>query len=187
MQKYFAYINSIVGRMNEGHVEQLRSKRIRGYCGYTDAANSFFQGLAARQLQIGALYGCQRGLLQREIRTVRLATGEFRTRRNYYGRPRKTQPTRPPANLASIMEKAMAIYTPDVPTRASPTLMRWWVEGRRTCFRRHTVGAVGGLNGIVELEYSAKRITIEVLGKIERIVAQPLPRVPLGGRFILGG
>src|SRR5207249_892193 len=46
MREYFDKVSSFVGPV-EGTIVQLRSLRKRGRCGFTDGANTFFQGLAA--------------------------------------------------------------------------------------------------------------------------------------------
>lgn len=44
MRPYLDWIASKLGPSGEGAFEQFVSKRIRGACGYTDAANNYFQG-----------------------------------------------------------------------------------------------------------------------------------------------
>jgi DNA polymerase-1 len=133
MTKYFAYINTLVGPMNEGTVKQIRSNRLRGYCGYTDAANSFFQGLAADSSKLALYIVCREAYSNTESplwgwRPVNFVHDEI-----IMEGPESTA-HEAAQELASLMQKAMAVYTPDVPARASPTLMRWWSKDAEPVF-----------------------------------------------------
>lgn len=47
MRGYFECVSAAVGREGEGNVQQFGSRRVRGRCGFTQAANTTFQGLVA--------------------------------------------------------------------------------------------------------------------------------------------
>jgi len=121
--KFFAYVSEINGTMR-----QLRSGRIRGGVTYCDAANSFFQGLAAdgakRALwlvakacyvdQMSPLYGCRPVLFLHD--EIIIEAPEARVHGAGY-------------ELARLMIEAMAFFIPDVPITAKPAAMRKWLKG----------------------------------------------------------
>lgn len=47
MRPYFECVSQAVGRDGEGSIQQFGSRRVRGRCGFTQAANGTFQGLVA--------------------------------------------------------------------------------------------------------------------------------------------
>ena len=124
MRIYFGHIDAVTSS-GSGTIEHLYSGRLRGMCGFSDSANSYFQGLAADASK----------------------TALYEVVRRCYGDP--TSPlfgSRPAAflhdeilleapedraheaaeELAKVMCEAMEQWTPDVPAAASPALMRHW-------------------------------------------------------------
>jgi hypothetical protein len=59
MNSYFEYVKRFMGPTGEGSIRQFKSNRIRGGCTFTEASNSFFQGLGA-DVAKGALYAVVR-------------------------------------------------------------------------------------------------------------------------------
>jgi DNA polymerase-1 len=132
---YFDQINRIVGQSGYGTVIQIRSQRRRGFCRYTVAANTFFQGLASDASKLALwrvtyecytgrkwddptkrspLYGCRPVLfLHDEI--ILVAPLSYAAEAA--------------ARLEEVMVHAMEVYTPDVPVRASAAIMRRWRKG----------------------------------------------------------
>ncbi len=137
---YFAQINRIVGSGGYGTVIQLRSQRRRGFCRYTVAANTFFQGLAADASKLSLwrvsyecytgkcwdnpnkrspLYGCRPVVFMHdEIMIV----APISYAAEAAGR------------LEIVMVQSQEIYTPDIPVRASAALMRRWRKGAKPVF-----------------------------------------------------
>lgn len=145
MNSYFAFISSKVGQ-GGATIAQLRSGRVRGNVGYTQACNTLFQGLAAD--------GAGRALFEvaHECYVDRVLTdGKFhgiKERRSFlYG-------CRPVAfihdeiileapeviaheagiRLSEVMCKAMSHFIPDVPVTASPAMMRRWLKGAEAVY-----------------------------------------------------
>lgn len=130
---YFVEMNRIVGHAGLGTVIQLRSNRRRGFCRYTVAANTFFQGLAADASKLALwlvshecynvssspLYGCRPVVFMHdEIMLIApLAYAAEAANR-----------------LEELFIQAMEPYTPDVPVRASAALMRRWRKGAKPKF-----------------------------------------------------
>jgi len=132
-QKYFEEINRQVGQAGEGDIIQLRSGRKRGFCRYTVAANTYFQGLAADASKLALwwvtrachidqsspLYGCRPVIfLHDEI--IMEAPEAYA----HLAAP----------ELERLMVKAMQLYVPDVPCRATAALMRRWAKGAEPAY-----------------------------------------------------
>lgn len=129
IQRYFHAASSAT-RTGNCTIVALRSGRIRGGCRFTDTCNGFFQQLAAD----GAKY----------------ALWEV-TKRCYVDRSSYLYGSRPvcfvhdqiitesPEQIAHecaleqqwVMERAMEVYTPNVPSRASSNVTRRWVKGAK--------------------------------------------------------
>lgn len=125
---YFSFVSSLVGQGSRGDVTQLVSGRRRGLCGYTDGANTLFQGLAADaskaalyevarrcySVETSALYGCRPILFVHDEVIVEAP--------EWWAHEAAVE-------LEEAMCEQMARYVPDVPTRASAHLMRRWHKG----------------------------------------------------------
>jgi len=124
MEAYFQHVQAVT-RNGTGDIEQLFSGRRRGQCGFSDGANCYFQGLAS-DVSRTALY---------EV-----------TRRCYGDPASPLYGARPVAfihdeilleapeafaheaaeEMTKVMIEAMEQWTPDVPAKASPAMMRHW-------------------------------------------------------------
>jgi hypothetical protein len=125
-QPYLDWISTLIGkRGSKATIEQFVSKRLRGRVGYCDAANGFFQGLAADiakdamwrvteqayEVKSSALYGCRplafiHDELLYEVPLDRLTeAGEL---------------------MASIMTRTAMEWCPDVLFTASPAAQLHW-------------------------------------------------------------
>lgn len=125
MRRYFSIIDTLVGRGNP--ILQLRSNRVRGGVRKTSAANTFFQGLTAD--------GCKRALYLVAQECYSVPSSPL-----YGARPclflhdeiiiEAPLRTAPEAaeRLSEVMVEAMSEYLPDVPSTASPALMRRWYK-----------------------------------------------------------
>jgi len=123
---YLNYIAELVGpRGSRITIQQLRSGRYRGNVGYCDAANSFFQGLAADAAKAGMVelmyeqyertespvYGCRtlafiHDEVLIEIPLDRLHEAAFRAR--------------------DVFVAGAQVFVPDVPLTASPAAQLRW-------------------------------------------------------------
>ena len=147
--RYFRYISSITGD-GEGTIEQLFSGRVRGGLRYTQAANSYFQGLAADGAKAALvrvtkecyvrghwrkpgdrfvwaagipspLFGC---------RPVIFMHDEIITEvRNDDSRPEIASEAAKRQQF--LMVETMKEWLPDIPVKASPVLMRRWYKGAK--------------------------------------------------------
>ncbi len=126
-EKYFHHIHRVVGNCGEGQIRQLRSFRLRGGCSFTEAANGFFQALAA-DLAKDAGYEVSRACyaeprsplfgsyivnfvhdeLLLELPEARASEAAF--------------------EAARIMRDVGARWCPDVPPGCEPALMRRWYK-----------------------------------------------------------
>lgn len=138
MRQYFANVSDKLAMRDSFDLTQIRSGRVRGGVGYTDGCNSYFQGLAADGAK-AALFliqqECYTGFSELwkgpEIsplynsRMVAFIHDEF-----ILEVPARIDLARAATNrLVDVMVQGMALYIPDVPIKAEPTLMdRWYKE-----------------------------------------------------------
>lgn len=127
-QGFFQYISWLT---NAGKpFRQFVSGRIRGDVGYTDGANTGFQGLGgdiskyAMFLVSMACYAEPKSVLYGS-RPVALVHDEILAEHPI--------PVAPEANMEvkRLMELAEAKFLPDIPARAEPTLMSHWTKGAK--------------------------------------------------------
>lgn len=128
MRSYFQQIKSMVGGFGmRVQLQQARSGRYRGDCGFTDGSNTFFQGLTAdgkkdamwhavREMydptfSQSPLYGC---------RLIADIHDEL-----FVEAPEATAPEAA-KRLAEVMIERMSVWLPDVAVTAEPSLMRRW-------------------------------------------------------------
>ena len=125
MRDYFTKVNQIA--KGGGVLEQVRSGRLRGGVGFCDGANSWFQGLASEASKTATyfvsekcyndpsspLYGCRPVMLIHDELIIEA-------------------PIHKAAEAAKEVEKqmvrAMALWCPDVPARATPALCDHWTK-----------------------------------------------------------
>jgi len=109
------------------NVVQLRSGRLRGRVRYTEACNTFFQGLAAD--------GAKRAL----FRVWDEGDGRVFPVAFLHDEVLAEVPEATAAEsaelLARLMVEAMAELIPDVPVSASPAIMRRWYKGAEPVYR----------------------------------------------------
>lgn len=135
VQRYFDGISAAT-MTGSANIEQLRSKRVRGKVGYTDCCNTFFQGLAADGAKAALwevtkrcyvvpssnLYG------SRPVCFVHDEIGlEVPIEHSHEAAVEQEQ----------VMCEVMQQWTPNVPSRASPALMRRWYKGADRAFNQH--------------------------------------------------
>lgn len=132
MREYFGFIENLTHM--DGRVVQLQSGRIRGNCGYCDAANSFFQGLASDASKLAlyyvtkecfsapgesALSGCRPVVFIHDEIGIEAPEG--------YAHEAALR-------LEEVMVRAMEEVCPDVPSRATAALMRRWSKKAERVF-----------------------------------------------------
>lgn len=120
---YFRFIRSVVGSANVGTVVLPRLGFRRGLCGYTDASNSYFQSLAAHCSKAALFEVCRRAYSVTtsklyDSRPVNFVHDEIMME-TPFGHDAAQE-------LAEVMVEEMERLTPDVPSSASPVLMRRW-------------------------------------------------------------
>ncbi len=121
-EQYFRHIREV---SETGTLVQLRSDRIRGGVGYCDAANSYFQGLAADGCKESLWRASKACYIDKDSplygsNLVVFVHDEIIAEVPFEGYRDAA------AELIKIMEESMQVYTPDVPIRASATAMRRW-------------------------------------------------------------
>jgi len=121
---------SVIASEEPARVVQPWSRRLRGNLRFTNAANTFFQGLTAdgakmalwmvtREAYVGRLRGCYPvAFMHDEI----LAEGPSDSAHDWV------------QVLDEAMKQGMATVTPDVPVVTEPALMDRWYKGAKPVF-----------------------------------------------------
>lgn len=120
-----------------GYLKQIRSGRMRGGVSFCDGANSFFQGLASDASKTASwfiakacfvdedspLFGCRPLMLVHDEVIVEAPES--------YAHEAAQE-------LERLMVKAMAMWCPDVPARATPAISRRWSKDVEPVFDKQT-------------------------------------------------
>lgn len=130
MQNFFDYVVENIVNQNGGYLVQPRSGRVRGKVGFSDGANSHFQGLAAdgakaalwevvRQCftdKTSPLFGARPVLFLHDeiICEVPIAKAHEAAERQ-----------------AELMVEGMSSFIPDIPITCKPVLMKKWYKGAK--------------------------------------------------------
>lgn len=131
--KYFDMCQRMTRRDRATFV-QLRSGRVRGQAGFTDLANGYWSGLAADGAKWAgfnmaeACYAKPDSVLYGS-RPVVFIHDEFILEADEERGHEVGQ------ELARIMQESMEDFTPDIPSRASPQLMRRWYKGAEPVYK----------------------------------------------------
>lgn len=127
---YFDRMGELVGE-GGATIVQFTSDRVHGGCGYTDACNAYFQGLAAD----GATDAAWR--IVRECYDARLKTALFGSRvlafihDEYIAEHPEAGAHEAAERLALVARETMQEWIPDVKIKAEPALMRsWWKKAK---------------------------------------------------------
>ena len=129
MQNYFDMIAHASDTSDTGRftVRHLGSLRLRGGCSYTSGANTFFQGLASDGAK-AAMWSLTKAMYSEPnsplygVRCWAFIHDEF-----ILEGPEETSHLWAPA-ASDIMVEEMRKYTPDIPIKAEPALMRRWYK-----------------------------------------------------------
>lgn len=127
-QPYFDYVKRVVGaERNYGTVEQLFSGRLRGGTHFTNACNSYFQGLAADCAKDAGFRVSKACYVDRSSplygsRIINFVHDELVVEVPIHLAHAAAEET------VSLMEAAGRVWMPDVPPRAEPALMKRWAK-----------------------------------------------------------
>ncbi|TXH59209.1 MAG: hypothetical protein E6Q97_00355 [Desulfurellales bacterium] len=139
-QPYFDHISDLTSDFSDHELTQLFSGRIRGQVRFTQAANSYFQGLTA-DMMLDAFYRIQRACYARPgsalygCRAVAFVHDEIMLEVPYENR-RDDRPHRAALEVQKHISDAAAIWTPDVPNRSSSAAMRRWYKGAKAKYTK---------------------------------------------------
>lgn len=133
MPFYFAHVNGLM-KQGKATLKQVRSNRYRGGALYTEACNSYFQGLGADAASRATWLLAKACYLDRASslygsRVVNFVHDEFFTE----------TPDNEGAHDAAHEQVRLMIaganeVLPDVPARTDPVLMRWWSKDAQAVF-----------------------------------------------------
>tara|TARA_R110000824_G_scaffold393652_1_gene592933 strand:- start:8561 stop:10348 length:1788 start_codon:yes stop_codon:yes gene_type:complete len=133
MEKYFNFVgNQIQGSGYTGKIKQFISNRVRGNVSFTQACNSYFQGLAADGAKY-ALFNVSR-LCYSDPKSVLYGSRPvmFIHDEIIIESPEDRAPEAA-EELAQVMRKSMQAYTPDIPIKTDVALMnRWYKDAEET-------------------------------------------------------
>lgn len=129
-EEYFAWVRSIVGSAGVGYLTQFGSGRQRGLVDYCACANSAFQGLAADATKAAHWEVCKRCYTDKSSALYGSRVWNFMHDELMLETPEE-RGHEAAIELKQIMEETQERYTPDVPARATPVLMRRWIKGAK--------------------------------------------------------
>ena len=124
MESYFDFVHHLIGQQR-GSIEQFVSKRVRGDVNFTQACNSFFQGLAADGAK-SALFETSRQAYTNPdsplygSRPVMFIHDEIVLESPASKAPQAGD------ELSRIMREEMQKYTPDIPIQTDVAVMERW-------------------------------------------------------------
>ena len=126
MREYFNFVQSTIGG-EVGTIEHFISKRGRGGVRFTQACNSYFQGLAADGAKEALFAVSQECYTDPESPLYRSRPVMFIHDEIILESPSKKAPYAA-ERLAHLMRKAMQKWTPDIPIKTSIALMDRWYK-----------------------------------------------------------
>lgn len=125
MRGYFKHVESLVGSADVGWQTIPQSGFVRGNCGYCDAANGYFQTLAAHASKAALFAACRRAYCDRSSMLYGSRPVVFIHDEIILETPEEAG-HEAAKELEQVMVESMQKWTPDVPSAASATLMRRW-------------------------------------------------------------
>jgi len=129
MKNYFKMIAHAADTSETGRftVRQLGSDRLRGGCSYTSGAITFFQGLASDGCKSAMWYLTKAMYSDRSSPLYGVRCWAFIHDEFIFEGPEETAHLWAPA-ASVIMVEEMRKYTPNIPIKAEPALMRRWYK-----------------------------------------------------------
>ncbi|KKM13360.1 hypothetical protein LCGC14_1717000 [marine sediment metagenome] len=130
MNDYFDHVSSLVGQAGVGYLVIPQSGFKRGLVGYCDAANSYFQTLAAHASKSALYEVCKRMYNEPNSplygsRPVAFIHDEV------IAEVFEETAHEAALEMEVVMAEAMQRWVPKVPASASATLMKWWSKGAK--------------------------------------------------------
>lgn len=131
MKKYFFKIGWMTAATGECTIRQLTSGRVRGGVKFTEAANSFFQGLAADGAKQALWDVSKECYLDRKSALFGSRPVLFLHDELILEVP-ENRAADAAERLAVVMREAMQVWIPSVPITCSPVLMNRWTKDADT-------------------------------------------------------
>lgn len=131
MKPYFKWINSLFGGAEKANIAHLYSNRFRGGVFYTEACNSFFQGLAADGAK-AAMYEVAKACYTQPESPLFGSRPVLFIHDQIIAEVPVDKAHEAATELARIMVEVFNKWTPDVPIKAEPLLMTRWTKGADT-------------------------------------------------------
>jgi DNA polymerase I-like protein with 3'-5' exonuclease and polymerase domains len=133
MPRYFNHVSNIVGDHGYASMTLQRSGFRRGNCKYTDACNSYFQTLANHASkkalwEVSLKCFCDSDSYLYGSRPVLYIHDEIVLETPEEAGHEAAQ------EIEQVMARAMEVWTPDIPSRAEATLMRYWSKEAKKVF-----------------------------------------------------
>lgn len=130
MRRYFDHVGECLDGSGWHWVKQVRAERLRARCTFTSACNSYFQGLAADGAKAAAyavaraqhvepdspLYGTKSLAFVHDEILIEAPEGRAHDAA---------------MELSAVMEREFNRFVPNCPTKAEPTVMRFWSKKAR--------------------------------------------------------
>ncbi len=131
--RYFKWVSMQTVGNKRATIQQLRSGRQRGGCMYTDLANTMWSGLAADGVKHAVFNVAEACYTKKESplygsRPVVFIHDELMLEAD------EDRGHEVGMELSRLMCESMEVYTPNVPSRASPQSMRRWYKGAEPVF-----------------------------------------------------
>jgi hypothetical protein len=136
MNDYFKHVSSLVGNADIGYVTIPQSGFVRGGCGYCDAANTYFQSLAAHASKSALFDVCERAYCDENSFLYGSRPVAFIHDEVIIETPKEAGPYAG-KEMEQVMIDAMQRWTPDVPVAASALLMNRWSKKAEPVYDRH--------------------------------------------------
>lgn len=155
MRQYFECISGAIGRHGEGTIQQFWSKRVRGGVGFTQAANSTFQGLVAdgakragwmlaRECYLGDWMYPAQGEYEQDLFSAKKPSPLFGSRPMLFMHDEfgLEIPNRNPVFVCAaamrqgtVQRLAMQDVIPDIPIQCKAVITRRWLKGAERVFK----------------------------------------------------
>lgn len=138
IKPYFAMISQGVKAKGHFTAVQHRSGRVRDYCTYTQACNTFFQGLAADGAKLALFNVMYEAYAVPTSPLYGARGGAFIHDEIFLEVPEDRAPAAA-KRLSEIMVESMKVFIPDVQIEAEPTITRRWYKSAEPVFDENGV------------------------------------------------